>query len=132
MRALAGYAMAATQTALAHSISYPLTAAFGLPHGFACSLTLGEVARFNAAHEGARVLVIAEAFGCDIESLPDRIHGWMRALGVPNYLRRYLDAGAAEQFGDDLINPARARNNLRTVDGAAARAVLRDSLRALL
>ncbi|MEA2650817.1 MAG: hypothetical protein QOI85_538, partial [Chloroflexota bacterium] len=37
---LAGLAISSTRTALAHSISYPLTAERGLPHGIACSLTL--------------------------------------------------------------------------------------------
>lgn len=37
---LAGLAISQNRTALAHSISYPLTAHFGVPHGLACSFTL--------------------------------------------------------------------------------------------
>lgn len=37
---LAGLAIAHTKTALAHAISYPLTAMYGVPHGLACSFTL--------------------------------------------------------------------------------------------
>lgn len=37
---LAGLAISQTRTAIAHSISYPLTAHFGVPHGLACSFTL--------------------------------------------------------------------------------------------
>lgn len=36
----AGLAFSATQTALAHAISYPLTMKFGVPHGLACSFSL--------------------------------------------------------------------------------------------
>ncbi|PAF51943.1 phosphonoacetaldehyde reductase [Helicobacter sp. 13S00477-4] len=36
----AGFAFGATQTALAHAISYPLTIKKGIPHGIACSFTL--------------------------------------------------------------------------------------------
>ncbi len=37
---LAGLAISETRTAVAHSVSYPLTSKFGVPHGLACSFTL--------------------------------------------------------------------------------------------
>lgn len=37
---LAGLAISQTRTAIAHSISYPLTSYFNVPHGIACSFTL--------------------------------------------------------------------------------------------
>lgn len=37
---LAGLAISDTKTAIAHSISYPLTAHYNIPHGLACSFTL--------------------------------------------------------------------------------------------
>lgn len=37
---LAGLAISQTRTAIAHSISYPLTIRYGVPHGLACSFTL--------------------------------------------------------------------------------------------
>jgi phosphonate metabolism-associated iron-containing alcohol dehydrogenase len=42
---LAGLAMKKNRTALAHAISYPLTAHFGVPHGLACSFTLPTLMR---------------------------------------------------------------------------------------
>ena len=41
--ALAGMAISETKTALAHSISYPITLKFHVPHGLACSFTLLEI-----------------------------------------------------------------------------------------
>ncbi len=44
---LAGKAINISQTTACHSISYPLTSYFGIPHGHAVSLTLGEIFEYN-------------------------------------------------------------------------------------
>lgn len=44
---LAGCAFSRTKTAAAHSISYPLTIKFNIPHGIACSITLPSLLRTN-------------------------------------------------------------------------------------
>ncbi len=43
---LAGLAISQTRTALAHSMSYPLTLHYDVPHGLACSYTLPAIARW--------------------------------------------------------------------------------------
>jgi len=40
---LAGLCISQTRTAICHAISYPLTAHFGVPHGFACAFTMAEI-----------------------------------------------------------------------------------------
>ena len=44
---LAGLAFSNTKTAAAHSISYPLTIKYGIPHGVACSLPLLPLLQIN-------------------------------------------------------------------------------------
>jgi alcohol dehydrogenase class IV len=44
---LAGYAFSQTRTAAAHALSYPLTLFHDIPHGFACSITLGSIFDYN-------------------------------------------------------------------------------------
>lgn len=44
---LAGVAFSNTRTTACHSISYPMTMQFGVEHGFACAMTLVEVAKIN-------------------------------------------------------------------------------------
>jgi len=43
----AGLAFSNTKTSIAHSISYPLTLRYGIPHGIASSITLGEICRYT-------------------------------------------------------------------------------------
>src|SRR5690606_30104611 len=38
-----GLCISQTRTAMAHAVSYPLTAHFGTPHGIACSFTLPDL-----------------------------------------------------------------------------------------
>lgn len=44
---LAGVAISQTKTAVCHSISYPLTLKYDIPHGLACSFTLEEVLKVS-------------------------------------------------------------------------------------
>jgi alcohol dehydrogenase class IV len=44
---MSGLAFSRTRTTACHSISYPLTLSFGIPHGFAVALTLASVLRRN-------------------------------------------------------------------------------------
>ncbi len=50
--AFAGLAFSNTRTAIAHSLSYPLTAHFGLAHGLACALPLPHVLQLYRSREG--------------------------------------------------------------------------------
>jgi alcohol dehydrogenase len=125
---LAGMAMGTTQTALAHSISYPFTARYGMPHGIACSFTLAEVAKFNAESDRERLAPISRGMGCQIDALPDRLEVWFDSLGVGEQVSRYVEPSVTDQFGENLITRARAANNVRDVDGTAARQLARRAL----
>ena len=125
---ISGLAMATTQTALAHSISYPFTALFNMPHGIACSFTLAEVARFNATVAPKRLNPIARGIGCSVEELPDRLESWFDDLGVGVQVARYVEPAVTDELGDNLITRARAANNIRDVDGSLARQLARTAL----
>lgn len=125
---IAGFAMGTTQTALAHSISYPFTAHFGVPHGLACSFTLPEVAAYNLSENPQRLMAIAEGLDCTVSAIPDTLARWLEGLGVGKYLARYVRPDVTDRLGDNLITRARAANNLREIDGAGARKIARNSL----
>lgn len=130
---LAGLAFSNTQTALAHSISYPLTAAFGLPHGLACSFTLAEVLRLNATADPARVRLVEEALGAGSPAdAAERIYALFADAGVAGLLARYVpDADAVTTVEGGFITPGRAGNNLAAVDDEEARAIAKRAYEAV-
>jgi len=128
---LAGLAMGTTQTALAHSISYPFTARFGVPHGLACSFTLAEVARYNAVTHPTRLVPIAAGLGCALGDVPEVLEQGLAALGLGTELARYVTPDAADTLGESVVTVARAGNNVRPVDAPVARQLARTALERL-
>lgn len=129
---LSGFAISTTQTAVAHSISYPFTAHYGMPHGLACSFTLPEVARYNAQTNPERVAIIVEAFGGSLDDFPERLAEWFDELDLGTYMAKFVGRDVVNNFGDNLITRARAANNLRSIDGRSAHLIMERSLNRLL
>lgn len=114
--ALAGIAIAQTRTALAHAISYPLTARLGVDHGVACSFLLVELLRYNAADDDGRLRALAAAVGVNgVDELAHELAELHAVLGVGGTLAGsgVSFAGLAALTGE-MFTPGRADNNLRT------------------
>ncbi len=125
---IAGLAMGTTQTALAHSISYPFTSKFNVPHGLACSFSLGEIARFNGELDLDRLRPIADGLNCEPCEVADTIDAWFSRLGILGLLLDYVSPEMVEELGDNIITRARAANNIRDVDGPTARTLARTAM----
>lgn len=111
----AGLAFSNTKTALAHSISYPLTAYFGLPHGLACALPLPHILRFNGKRASERIGIMAEALGTDqtSESMASEIMRLFQHLGISPHLTDYgIDSSGRELILKSAVTPGRADNNI--------------------
>jgi alcohol dehydrogenase len=123
---LAGLAISQSRTALAHSISYPITAEFGLPHGFACSFTLPSLLEFNAVADDGRLRDLARALSCSGPTeLAAKLRTLFRQLGVHRYLSKYVsDQSALAALSDQMFTPGRADNNLRAATEQDVRALL--------
>jgi len=127
---LAGLAISGSRTALAHSISYPITARYGMPHGLACSFTLPAILEFNAAADDGRLLDAARALGfASLGGFVEGIAELFKQLGVRDLLEQYI------QGADDLLilvpqmfTPGRADNNLRGLSSAQLREIIGRSL----
>lgn len=99
---LAGLAISQTRTAIAHSVSYPLTSRYGVPHGLACSFTLPAILRANAdrladdargAATLAAVLLLLEGL-----RLPERLARYLSAEQVLALQSEMAAKGRIENF----------------------------------
>ena len=110
---VAGLAFSNTQTALAHSISYPMTLRHGLPHGIACSFCLPLVLREAIGKDPERDAVLGRIFGMDLESAPGVLKGFLEDLGVSTDFSDYgVDRAEAEEILEEACGGPRGRNFL--------------------
>ena len=134
----AGYAFGNASTCLVHSMSRPLGAHFGVPHGKANAMLLATVMEYNRPAAPERFARLAEALGENVEGLSVREAGMaavdaLRALfeetGLP---ARLSDWGVAEKDLDRLAEDAHASGttalNCRIPDVAEIRALYQSLL----
>jgi alcohol dehydrogenase len=79
---LAGLAFSGTKTAIAHSISYPVTLRYDVPHGIACSFTLPMVMRSLDDVDGICAQGLGAIFEGGLWDGADRLERFLRQLGV--------------------------------------------------
>lgn len=136
---LAGRAINISRTTLPHSISYPMSSHFGVPHGIAVFLTLPGVAELNyraaadqlqPATELSRVqeafAMYFERFGVEnIESLVLGLNGVMETLGIKTRLRDHgIKKSDLEFLASNALTKGRSDNNPRKVDSETVLALL--------
>ena len=112
---LAGLAISQTRTALCHSISYPITAHFKVPHGLACAFTMNAVLRLNLRAEDGRFAQLAKALtgSSELGGLIAMFEDLTNALQVRERVMRYVP-GVQDllQLEGKMATPGRFENNL--------------------
>ncbi len=125
----AGLAFSNTKTTAVHSVSYPISAYFDVPHGLACALTLGSFIEFNSISSIDNLPEIPERIGKISELLTSnnaseariRIESLMKSMNLPTKLsqlgihKKDLEVIVKEGFTMDRIenNPrVLTRNDL--------------------
>lgn len=136
---LSGKAINITKTTACHSISYPITAYFGISHGNAVGVTLGELLKYNFwttekdcnDERGARYVR---------ESVQDLVHlmgkktivgaccklaSLMDSIGLETSLSRLgVDEIGVETIIQNGFKPERVKNNPRLLTKEALRKIL--------
>lgn len=125
---LAGKAINISRTTLPHSISYPLTSHFGVPHGIAVFLTLPTAAEFNyyttteTVQPGISPADVEKSFALlfslfeveDIKGLREKLSSVMVRLGFSTRLRDYgIREGDLSLIVDYAFTKGRIDNNPR-------------------
>ena len=112
---LSGLAISQTRTALAHSMSYPITANLGLPHGFACSFMLPSLLEYNSQIESFQM---SDFFGksrwSSSQELKSEIIDILAQVDMGKYLNKYsVSLETTKGMVDEMFTPGRADNNVR-------------------
>lgn len=102
---LAGLAISQTRTAIAHSISYPLTSHHGVPHGLACSFTLPCLVEDNLERCPAARRPVLEA-----------TLALLRSLHLDREIRAFLGNADLRNLYGEMITPGRADNYTGRID----------------
>lgn len=79
---LAGFAFSNTKTAIAHSLSYPITLRHGVPHGIACSFSLPAIIRSVEDKEGICKAGIELVFGTTGSAAADQMSSFLKRMGI--------------------------------------------------
>lgn len=136
---LAGKAINITKTTACHSISYPITSYFNIPHGHAAGLTLAEMLVYNSQvseedcsdkrgtnYVKKTISEIAEMLGAEnVSNAYNRITNLMKTIG----LEKRLSSLGIDKEGIEIIikkgfTPERVKNNPRLLTKENLRKIL--------
>jgi phosphonate metabolism-associated iron-containing alcohol dehydrogenase len=113
----AGLAFSNTKTALAHSISYPITLGYGVPHGIACSFCLPFVMRSAIGQAAMCDAALQRIFGPDLHAGADRLEGFLTDLGISvNPADHGVEAGRWSEMVSDALTGERGKNFIAPPD----------------
>lgn len=110
---LAGLAISQTRTALCHSISYPLTLKFNIPHGLACAFTMLEVLDFNASCINDEIKTIECELGD--KGLKTTITKLFEKYGFYSIIQKYIvSIPDVLDLLPEMVTPGRSDNNIKS------------------
>ena len=128
---LSGLAISHTKTALCHSISYPLTSYFKVPHGLACAFTMPAVLNFCLKIDDGRFFKLARYMGIE-NNYKDKLKNIFLKLNQDLLVKESvlsLIPSSEELFKltNEMFNPDRADNFMCEVTNNDIKLILEES-----
>ena len=114
----AGLAISQSRTAIAHSISYPITASYGMPHGLACSFTIPAI---WAEIDQAKKLDLKHA------SLIQKAVELIESFNLSAKITRWLNLSDSNALLGAMLNSNRAGNFIQDTDERMLKNILNSS-----
>ncbi len=109
----AGLAFSNTKTAIAHSLSYPITLRHGVQHGIACSFSLPMVLRSVQGAGGLCEDSLKQIFGPDLARAADELEDVLGMLGISCNPAAYrIEREEWELLIEDSLQGERGKNFL--------------------
>lgn len=113
----AGLAFSNTKTAIAHSLSYPITLRHGVQHGIACSFSLPMVLRSVHGAGGLCEDSLKQIFGPDLKRGADDLEDFLGLLGISSNPASYkIDRQEWRVLIEDSLQGERGRNFLGSAE----------------
>ncbi|MBV6478540.1 MAG: Long-chain-alcohol dehydrogenase 1 [Ignavibacteria bacterium] len=138
---LAGKAINITKTTAPHALSYTMTSYFGVTHGQAVSITLGEFMKYNfevsetdvtdkrgAEYVKRSILEIAEIMGCSSAyDAADKIKILMKDTGLKTSLKGLgISSSESLKLIAENVNTERLQNNPRKLTKSGLEVIIRN------
>ena len=127
---LSALAIARTKTGIAHSISYPLTSIYKIPHGIASSFVLPEVLLFNSKKDDGRLKkLISDLLYSSIDELYNELRIMRQEFLSKLEIFKILQNIDIDLIAEKLITPERAKLNFIEINEINARKLLIDAIK---
>jgi phosphonate metabolism-associated iron-containing alcohol dehydrogenase len=109
---LAGLAFSNTKTAAAHSISYPLTFSFNIPHGIACSIPIIPLLDINRDFMKDNLEQLLNTLEIDFEELKNQINNIPEDIVDFNLSAWGIQSSDFDEIVDKTFTKSRISNNI--------------------
>lgn len=108
---MAGLAFSNTKTAIAHSLSYPITLLHDVPHGIACSFSLPIIMKSVIGTGGLCEESLRRIFGRDLDDAVSNVSQMLNKLGISTLpFDHGVEEAEWEALVDDAFDGERGKN----------------------
>jgi alcohol dehydrogenase len=119
---ISGLCISQTRTAMAHAISYPLTAHYGTPHGIACSFTLPDLWNYNLKSDDGRMRDFCQRFNFSADEFHQKLLDFLIFLDFQSAFKKTINSQSQIlSVSHEMFNPGRSDNNLNAFDKESLR-----------